>query len=43
LKGTPKREILFKRNKNDRLEAYIGAYYEGSVVDRGQVPDIPPS
>nr|KYP37395.1 hypothetical protein KK1_041405 [Cajanus cajan] len=34
LKGTPRRGILFKRNKNVNLKAYTDVDYAGSVVDR---------
>jgi len=34
LKGTPRRGILFKRNKNVSLEAYIGVDFASLVVDR---------
>ena len=34
LKGTLGRGILFERNENANLEAYIDADYAGSIVDR---------
>ena len=34
LKGTPKREILFKKGETMLLEAYTDADYAGSMVDR---------
>jgi len=35
IKGTPRRGILFKTNKNVSHEAYTDADYAGSVLDRG--------
>ncbi|RDX77566.1 putative mitochondrial protein, partial [Mucuna pruriens] len=34
LKGTPKRETLYKRNGNAILEAYIDSDYAGLLIDR---------